>query len=316
MKKALVTGGAGFIGMHVIQRLLNLGYNVSFIDSLNTYYDRDLKVDRIRQVPTATFFPVDLANRREAFDAIGEFKPDIVIHLAAYAGVRYSLEYPELYIKNNIVGTQNLIDACKHHRVHNVIYASTSSVYAGNEQLPWREDMQMYHHKNPYAGSKFMNETQFKTSQIEKVVGLRFFTVYGPWGRPDMALHKFATNIHMESPIEVYNNGDMKRDFTYIDDIVNGIECVISHMSEVDEINEIYNIGRGKQVNLMDFVRHIEHEFGKKAIIDYQPMHPADSKETFSDTSKLEKLGYKPKVDIEEGVREFATWFKHYYGVN
>lgn len=314
MKKVLVTGAAGFIGMHVVKRLKSLDYRVMGVDSLNTYYDKDLKIDRMKEADVK-FSIMTLESRSDTYQLIEDFQPDVVIHLAAYAGLRYSLNYPDLYIKNNVVATQNLIDACTHYGVDKVIYASTSSVYAGNE-LPWHEDQTMYHHKNPYAGSKFMNETQFITSQIRNTVGLRFFTVYGPWGRPDMALYKFATLISKDLPIDVYNKGQMMRDFTYIDDIVNGIQIVLESVMDGSELNEIYNIGRGKQVNLMDFVHLIEKELDRKATINYLPMHPADAKETWADTSKLEQLGYKPKVDVEKGVKEFITWFKNYYGVN
>ena len=310
--RIFVTGVAGFIGYHIAKSLLEDNHEVWGIDTLNDYYDPTLKEDRYLEL-------VNLGLGRlpphESIDqAIDYVKPDTVIHLAAYAGVRYSMEYPELYIKNNINFTQDLISACQSHSVPKVVYASTSSVMAGNP-LPWSEDQAVDQQLNPYAATKRFNEQQFQFSCIPHTIGLRFFTVYGPWGRPDMALFSFTKNIIEGKPITVFNNGDMIRDFTYIDDIIQGIRTVMD-LEAPAGTNEIYNIGRGEQVQLMEFIREIEKNIGRKAIIEYAPMHPADTQATWSDTSKIQKHGYKPIVSIPEGVSKFVHWYKSYYGVN
>ena len=240
-----------------------------------------------------------------------ESVPDLVIHLAASAGIRHSLANPLESIRNNIIGTQKLINHCELLGVKNVIYASTSAVMNGNT-LPWNEHDPIGVQVSPYGYTKQCNESQFAVSKINNTVGLRFFTVYGPWGRPDMALFDFTDKIVKGKPITIFNNGDMKRDFTYITDIVRGIWIVSQNMTERD----IYCIGNGKQVELMDFVTEIERNIGNgKAEYDFQPMHPADAKETWSDTSKLEKLGYRSDTDVPEGVASFVNWYKNYYHV-
>lgn len=309
--KILITGSAGFIGYHAAEYFLDLGYEVHGYDTFNDYYDVNLKLARNRLLLEKG---MKQAHRFQNLIAsvVEDIRPDVVLHLGAYAGVRYSLERPDLYIKNNIEFTQKLIDACEEYGVKKVVYASTSSVCAGNE-LPWREDQTVDGQLNPYAASKRFNEQQFKFSKIPSTIGLRFFTVYGPWGRPDMALFSFTKNIIEGKPITVFNNGDMLRDFTYIDDIIQGIGIAVGH--EVDG-HDIFNIGRGEQVQLMDFVREIEKNLDRKAIIEYGPMHPADTQATLSDTTKLQALGYKPTTSIPEGVAEFVAWYKSYYGVN
>ena len=232
-------------------------------------------------------------------------------HLAAHAGVRVSMENAGEYISNNVLGTQNLIDVCVEHNIENVIYASTSCTMEGNP-LPWGPDEKLGKQLSPYGWTKQTNENQFHTSKIKNAVCLRFFTVYGPWGRPDMALYTFANNIRFDQPITVYNNGDMKRDFTYVDDIVQGIEIVSRNMSERDT----YCIGYGEQVQLMDFIHHIEQEAGKQAEKVYAPRHPADALETWSDTTKLQALGYKPTTSIADGVKNFMQWFRNYNAIN
>lgn len=307
--KILITGGAGFIAYHLSNKLTSMGHSVVGIDNFNDYYDVTLKEARAARL--GNVINCDLFDDKKLNEVIGETKPDLVIHLAALAGVRHSLEHPQMYIDCNITGTQNLINACEKHKVKKVVYASTSCVMAGLP-LPWNEHTDLKHQLNPYGYSKFINECQFKMSNIENTVGLRFFTVYGPWGRPDMALFTFTKNIVEDKPIIAYNYGNMVRDFTYVDDIVNGI-CIVSE-TNVDN-GEIFNIGRGEQVQLMDFIKHIEDNVGKKATIDYQPRHPADTQETWSDTTKLQKLGYKPTVSIGEGVEKFVKWYKDYYNV-
>jgi UDP-glucuronate 4-epimerase len=318
MSKIMITGGAGFIAFHLASSLKAKGHDVFGFDNYNDYYDPSLKRARVDELGKHDIpvYTVDLCSKSDLNELVKKEKPDVVMHLAAHAGVRHSMENPGVYIENNIVGTQNLIEACEEHGVSKLVYASTSCVMAGN-QLPWKEDEPTGHQLNPYGYSKRTNECQFKVSKIEHVVGLRFFTVYGPWGRPDMALFTFTKNILDSKPIDVYNYGDMKRDFTYVDDIVQGIEIVINRTLTIDKpINEIYNIGYGQQVNLMDFIHEIEKNFGHVAEKNFLPIHPADTQETWSDTTKLQQLGYKPTTPMTLGVEKFSAWYKHFYGVN
>lgn len=324
MTHVMVTGGAGFIAYHLIQSLLDDGYEVSAFDNFNHYYDVSLKIARARKlaelgVDVAT---VDLKDKKQLKKFVKHHKPDMVMHLAAYAGVRHSLEEPQTYIDNNVTGTQNLIEACNAADVDEVVYASTSCTMAGNP-LPWNEDEKTGYQLNPYGYTKSTNECQFMSSSIKRTVGLRFFTVYGPWGRPDMALFDFTKNIVAGNPIKLFNYGDMVRDFTYVDDIVSGIKIILNHVHKFgahpnqDEImSEIYNIGYGEQVQLIDFVEHIEKNLGREAIRDLVPMHPADTHQTWSDTTKLQKLGYKPTTPISVGVANFISWYKEFYNVN
>jgi len=311
--KIFITGIAGFIGYHLARKLFSQGHHVLGIDSYNNYYDVSLKRSRAAKLDdlgievsygdlTTTTFKSDWYNKLNNVDA--------VVHLAAYAGVRYSLEFPKLYINNNIIGTQNLIEACENWNVNKVLYASTSSVMNGNP-VPWDENTKLHNQKHPYGYSKVVNESQFQMSSIENTIGMRFFTVYGPWGRPDMALFDFTKNILAGNEIVVFNNGDMVRDFTYVDDIIDGVTILLAQSGK-----HIYNIGRGEKVQLMDFVGEIEKNLDQKAKIKMAPMHPADAKETWSDTTKLKALGYNPKVSIEEGVSKFVHWYKNYYGIN
>lgn len=311
--KIFITGIAGFIGYHLARKLFSQGHHVLGIDSYNNYYDVSLKRSRAAKLDdlgievsygdlTSTTFKSDWYNKLNDVDA--------VVHLAAYAGVRYSLEFPKLYINNNIIGTQNLIEACENWNVNKVLYASTSSVMNGNP-VPWDENTKLYNQKHPYGYSKVVNESQFQMSNIKNSIGMRFFTVYGPWGRPDMALFDFTKNILAGNEISVFNNGDMVRDFTYIDDIVSGVTILLEQSGK-----NIYNIGRGEKVQLMDFIHEIEKNLNQKAKIKMAPMHPADAKETWSNTDKLKSLGYNPKVSIAEGVEIFVNWYKDYYKVN
>lgn len=309
---------SGFIGFHVAKKLFSLGYEVYGFDNYNDYYEVSLKEARTSELDKLGIDVIDcdLKNFNAVKSIVEIIKPDLVIHLAAYAGVRHSLDNPRKYIENNVIGTQNLIEACEINGVQNVVYASTSCVMAGNE-LPWKEDQPTWHQMNPYGYTKRANESQFKTSKISRNIGLRFFTVYGPWGRPDMALFTFTRSILKGEPIGLFNFGDMKRDFTFIEDIVQGINIVVDRILSVDtSLSEIYNIGYGQQVDLIDFVKAIEDNFNRKAIIEYLPKHPADSQETWSDTTKLQALGYKPTTSIHDGVKKFSDWYKDFYGVN
>jgi len=318
MAKIAITGMAGFIGFHLAQKLHSEGHQVIGFDNYNNYYNPELKKDRQHTLVERTGIVVENGDLRDAQfmnDWIRFKRPDVVMHLAAYAGVRHSMDDPGTYIENNIVGTHNLIEACTQHGVSKVVYASTSCVMAGNP-MPWNEDEKLGYSKNPYGYSKATNEAQFVASKVSSTIGLRFFTVYGPWGRPDMALFDFSNNIVAGKPIKLFNHGDMVRDFTYVDDIVQGINIVIDRIIAEDNINEIYNIGYGEQVQLIDFVDHIEKNLGREAIRELAPMHPADTRETWSDTTKLQALGYKPTTNIADGVAKFIEWYKEYYNVN
>jgi UDP-glucuronate 4-epimerase len=308
--KILITGIAGFIGMHTAIRLQELGHTVMGFDNLNSYYDPELKSERVEVLKEKgiNFWKIDLTDAGDMYDIVSQTKPEMVIHLAAMAGVRYSMDHADEYITNNALGTLNLIRACESNDVENVIYASTSCVMHGNE-LPWGEPEYLYPQINPYGYTKAITESQFHISKIPNAVGLRFFTVYGPWGRPDMALFDFTKNILAGNPITLFNNGDMYRDFTYIDDIVQGIECVVNNMTPRD----MYALGRGEVIELQRFVDAIQKSLGVDAIIEYGPKHPADAHITSSDTRKLQSIGYNPQTSIEEGVDRFVKWYMEHY---
>jgi UDP-glucuronate 4-epimerase len=325
--KRLITGQAGFIGFHVAKRMSELGHFVEGFDNFNEYYDPNLKLKRAKILSddyNIMTHNIDLKNIVHVRNAVSNSlyrveprekphswnfsKPDLVIHLAAMAGVRYSMDHADEYILNNALGTYNLIRCLEEEDIQNVIYASTSCVMHGNP-LPWGEPEVLYPQINPYGYTKYINESQFHISKIPNAMGLRFFTVYGPWGRPDMALFDFTKNILAGNPITLFNNGDMLRDFTYIDDIVHGIECVINNMTPRD----MYSIGRGEVIELMRFVNAIETSLGVEAKLEYADKHPADAHATASDTTKLERLGYNPKTSIEEGVDNFVKWYRKLY---
>lgn len=316
MSKVLITGGAGFIAFHLAQKLQDEGHEVVGFDNFNDYYDPSLKHDRasILRNRGIEIHKADLKNSATMKKLIASEKPDVVMHLAAYAGVRHSLDEPRKYIDNNIMGTYNLIEACEEAGIEKVVYASTSCTMAGNP-LPWKEDEKLGYQLNPYGYSKACNEAQFMGSKIPSSIGLRFFTVYGPWGRPDMALFSFTKNIIEDQPIKLFNYGDMVRDFTYVDDIVQGIMIVINKIIGDSSVKDVYNIGYGEQVQLMDFVSNIEKQLGKEAIKELVPKHPADTHETWSDTTKLQALGYKSTTPIPVGVEKFVEWYKDYYQV-
>ena len=315
--KYYITGINGFIGFTLAKKLSELGHEVTGIDNMNHYYDVSLKIARNRILVKEHGIRSNygsLLSNGDLNHTLSKEKPDVVIHLAAYAGIRNSIENPNQYITNNVTGTQNLINACEKYGIENVLYASTSSVMADNKIWPWNEQERLGEMLSPYAYTKQSNEHQFKISKIKNTMGLRFFTVYGPWGRPDMALFTFANKIVAGEPIDVYNYGNMKRDFTYVDDIVQGIFGLLDQIPEGDEI---FNIGYGKQVGLMEFITEIEKNLGRTAEKNMLPMHPADSKETWSDTSKLYNLtGYNPKTSVADGVKEFIDWYKSYYRIN
>ena len=312
MERVLVTGAAGFIGSQLCDRLQKRGLVVKGLDNFNDHlYTPSLKRDRMVHFDIDTW-GCDLRDEIKVEALLREFQPDTIVHLAAMAGVRDSLGKEKSYHQNNIDATQNLIDVCKKHLPETrIVYASTSCVYAGSP-VPWVEGKESGKQLNAYGYTKWANECQMQSSGLD-TVGLRFFTVYGPWGRPDMALFDFTKNILDGNEITVYNYGDMKRDFTYVDDILDGIEIVLDN-NDI-ESGEIFNIGRGEQVALMDFINEIEKNTGKEAIKNLAPKHPADTLETWSDTSKLGALGYQPKVSIAEGVERFYDWYKTYNGI-
>lgn len=311
--KIFITGMAGMIGYHTAIQLHQSGHEVVGIDNFNDYYEVQLKRDRaalLEQLCGITVIEDDIitTNYDELLKGV-----DVVLHLAAYANPRHGLAFPYTYIDTNITGTQKLIDGCERNGIENVVYASSSCVMHGQD-LPWNEHDRPGMQNNPYGWSKRVNECQFNHSKIKNTSGLRFFTVYGPYGRPDMALFLFTKGIIDGTPIIAFNNGDMIRDFTYVADICQGIEITINNVKN-NNGHEIYNIGYGEQVQLMDFIHHIENQVGKKAVIDYQPKHPADVPATWSDTTKLQKLGYKPTTSIEVGVEKFVKWYREYYNV-
>lgn len=299
MHKIYITGIAGFIGFHTAKHLISKGYKVSGMDNFDDYYDPQFKYDRQAILHTKYGSITDDDNIETAYwqDILKGY--DAVIHLAAHAGVRHSLENPQMYIDTNISATQRLIHACEDLEIP-VIYASSSTADSD--------------HLNPYAWSKYVNEKQFASSKLLSS-GLRFFTVYGEYGRPDMALHTFADRMSQGKAIDIYNHGDMQRDFTYVGDLVDGIEIILEYMLNQPQENkhEIYDLGTGKSNELMDYIECLEKQLGRVALKNYLPIHPADVKSTQSNIGKAQSLGYSPKVSIQEGIKYFADWFKDYH---
>jgi UDP-glucuronate 4-epimerase len=319
MNTIFITGMAGMIGFHSAKKFHELGWKVTGVDNFNDYYDVNLKFarEKILMDLGMNIINADIQNPKDYEHLIEE--ADVVLHLAAYANPRHAMEEPQHYIDTNITGTQRILEVAERDDTP-VVYASSSCVMHG-QPLPWNEHDRPGHQNNPYGWSKRSNECQFMHSRISKTTGLRFFTVYGPYGRPDMALFKFTDAILDEVPLTLYNFGDMRRDFTYVDDIVQGVvlvtDDILKPAGTIDGTrHEIYNIGYGEQVELMDFVNEIEKNLNRKGTYDKVPAHPADAPETWSDTTKLQGLGYKPTTPISEGVKQFISWYKDYYNVN
>ncbi|MFO1207022.1 MAG: NAD-dependent epimerase [Burkholderiales bacterium] len=332
--KVLVTGAAGFIGMHVAERLLQRGDEVVGVDNVNDYYDPQLKWARLARLdPSARFRfeRLDVADRK-AMEALFERdRFDGVVHLAAQAGVRYSLQNPNAYVESNLVGFANVLEGCRHRRVGHLVYASSSSVYGGNEQMPFSESQGVDHPLSLYAATKKANELMAHTySHLYGLptTGLRFFTVYGPWGRPDMALFLFTRAILEGRPIEVFNEGNMQRDFTYVDDIAEGVVRVLDRPAEIDAGFDpaapdparsrapyrLFNIGNQGPVALLDFIDAVERAVGRKATRILKPMQPGDVPATFADVSALTAwTGFAPQTSVETGVGRFVAWYRNYY---
>lgn len=337
MPKVLVTGAAGFIGFHLSQRLLARGDTVVGLDNLGDYYDVKLKQDRLAQLvahPGFRFRQLNLQDR-DAMDCLfADEQPSLVAHLAAQAGVRYSLENPQAYIDSNLVGFANILEGCRQHPVRHLVFASSSSVYGANTRMPFSVHQNVDHPLSLYAATKKANELMAHSyAHLYNIpcTGLRFFTVYGPWGRPDMALFLFTRAILEGRPIDVFNHGKMRRDFTYIDDIVEGMLRVLDRVPQPDPQwtgdapdpatsrvqYRIYNIGNNRPVELLDLIAVLEQCLGKPAIKNLLPMQPGDVLETFADVDDLVRdVGFQPATPIEAGVARFVAWYRAYYGVS
>ena len=340
--KVLVTGSAGFIGYHLVKKLLEDNYEVIGFDNLNSYYDVDLKRARLDAISKLSiknnyswkFFKGDLEEIEKLENIFCKFNPKIIIHLAAQAGVRYSLLNPMAYLNSNILGFQNILECSRKYGIQHLLYASSSSVYGGNTKTPFSEKDSVNHPVSIYAASKKSNELfAHAYSHIYQipVTGMRFFTVYGPWGRPDMAPMIFTNSILNKKPIKIFNNGDMYRDFTYVDDVIKAIRKLIEKpaapnakflMEKPDPSSSwapfrIFNIGNSKTVSLMKFIGILEKELGEVAIKEFEPIQPGDVKTTSADTSLLDSyIGYKPNTSIEKGIKNFIHWYKIFYNID
>ena len=337
----LVTGAAGFIGFHTCKQLIKNNYKVIGIDNINPYYSRDLKKARLNELENLSkniknpwkFFKANIEDLESINKIFIDLCPKIVINLAAQAGVRYSIQNPQAYINSNLLGFMNILECCRNHKVQNFLYASSSSVYGGNQKIPFSEKDPVNHPVSLYAATKKANEAiAHSYSHLYGIpsTGLRFFTVYGPWGRPDMAPMIFTNSIFSKVPINIFNNGNMSRDFTYIDDVVEIIKILIKKPAqsnpEFDNLNpnpstswaphKILNVGRGEKVKLLDFINIIEKELDIKAIKNFLPMQKGDVIETFADIEELKKwANYEPKINIDKGIKEFLIWYKNYYKI-
>ena len=336
MTKYLVTGAAGFVGYHLCDHLLTRGDEIVGLDNLNDYYSVQLKRDRLQLLTGRSGFAFreqDVADSQPLQTLFAHERFDVVLHMAAQAGVRYSLENPAAYVQSNFVGFANILEACRHHGIRHLVYASSSSVYGANTQMPFSVHHNVDHPVSLYAASKKANELMAHAySHLYRLptTGLRFFTVYGPWGRPDMALFLFTQSILHGRPIDVFNHGRMQRDFTYIDDIVEGVIRTANHVAQPNPAwnsqapdpgtssapYRIYNIGNNQPVELLRLIDVLEACLGKKAIKNLLPMQPGDVPATFADVDDLVRdVGFQPRTTIEEGVRRFVAWYRQYYQV-
>ena len=329
----LVTGVAGFIGSHLTKRLFDEGYNVVGIDNINDYYSQKLKEDRLKMLLNGKVknYRIDLEDSEAVMSVFKEVQPEIVVNLAAQAGVRYSMENPHSYITSNLNGFISILEGCRHLDVKHLIYASSSSVYGANTSLPFSTSDNIDHPVSLYAATKKANELMAHTySHLYSLptTGLRFFSVYGPWGRPDMALFKFTRAILENSPIDVYNHGDMLRDFTYVDDIIESIVRLLDHPAKRNEDwsgekpdpassaapYKVYNIGNNSPVRLMSFIEAIERRLGKTAVKNYMDLQPGDVPATYADVNDLySTIDFKPSTDIQNGINKFIDWYMEYY---
>lgn len=316
--KILVTGCAGFVGMHLCHSLLKDGFFVYGIDNLNTYYEKSLKLDRLKNItnfPNFDYSILDLNNLSKLKKIFKKFAPDKVVNLAAQAGVQYSLLNPHSYINSNISGFLNLLECCKIFSINGIIYASSSSVYGGNKKVPFSESDSVDCPISIYAATKKSNELManvYNKLYGLNTTGLRFFTVYGPWGRPDMAYFTFTKKILNDKIIEVYDNGNVERDFTYVDDIISGIKSSISKNFN----NQIFNLGNSKKEKILSIIKFIEKRLDKKARVELKPLKAGDVRITNADISKSQKmLNYNPKVNIKKGLNNFIDWYLSYYKV-
>ncbi len=339
-KNILVTGAAGFIGYYLCESLIKIGYNVVGLDNINDYYDVNLKFDRLKLLgikrknaiifnvisqsslhgSQMRFIRMNLQDRKELPVFFKKNKFDYVCNLAAQPGVRYSLDNPNIYIDSNINGFLNILECCRHHDVKRLIYASSSSVYGNHESTPFKETAKLDQPVSLYAATKKSNELMAYTySHLYKMetIGLRFFTVYGPWGRPDMAMFLFTDAIINNKILKVFNNGYLSRDFTYVKDIVDGVVNVLTKDLKDSPLYKLYNIGNNSPVKLMDFIESIEDILGLKANKQLLPMQPGDVNQTWADVSKLQNdYGYKPKTSVKKGVQYFIDWYKSYYNLS
>lgn len=334
--KILVTGAAGFIGFHVSKSLLEKGHQVVGLDNINDYYDVNLKYARLEDLgvskDTASIFNkmsssnktdsfkfirMNLEDRKELPILFKNERFDVVCNLAAQAGVRYSIQNPETYVDSNIVGYVNILECCRHNKIKHLVYASSSSVYGLNEKIPFSTDDNVDHPISLYAATKKANELMAHTySHLFKVptTGLRFFTVYGPWGRPDMAIFLFTKAISENKPIKVFNYGKMERDFTYIDDITEGVVRIIEKPTTEEKMYNLYNIGNNNSVQLLDFIKEIESNLGKPAEKEMMPMQPGDVERTWANVDNLIKdYDYKPNTSVKDGIKSFVDWYKGFY---
>ena len=322
-KIILVTGGAGFIGYHLSKQLLEYDCTVIGYDNLNDYYEVQLKYDRLKDLEGRegyTFIKGDLADKETLGKLFQEYSFDIVVNLGAQAGVRYSIDNPDAYMSSNMVGFYNILECCRHYPVEHLVYASSSSVYGANKKVPFSVEDKVDYPVSLYAATKKSNELMAHCySKLYGIpaTGLRFFTVYGPFGRPDMAYFKFTKKIMNGETIQIYNNGDMMRDFTYIDDIVKGIANILPNPPEEIETGakyKVYNIGNNKPEKLMDYIQTLEKHLGREAKKEFLPMQPGDVYQTYADVSDLmHDFDFKPSTSIDEGLGKFVTWFKEYY---